>query len=748
MADIFVSYSSDDRARVEPLISRLEAAGYSVWWDNRLHGGAMFPDEIETELEQATFVVVAWTVSSVKSRWVADEADAALQAGKLIPVTFDDIKPPLGFRQVQTIDLSDWTSSAGDTAFRTLVAALSHLRDGPVAKPASTHSLQAPGTRTPFASIAVLPFVNMSSDPEQEYFSDGISEELLNLLARIREMRVIARTSSFALKGSDKQITEIGEMLGVAYVLEGSVRRAGDKVRITAQLIETGTGFHVWSEIYDRTLDDIFAVQDEISAAIVEALKDQILGGDEIVAPQSDRSANVEAFEHYLLGQQYMYKRTRDDLETARTYFERALALDPDYPPAMIGLADAHLLLSNIPGCYGTTPIGRAREVADSLLERALALEPHSSEAYGIMSLSYELGGDYDKARETAERAISINPNFSRGYTLLAQALNGSGDPAAPTISIRRQAVSLDPLSSLNLNNLAAQYLTRLNFDQAKTLLKRLEVLDPGSPFNALGQALVKVRSGHSKEALAILLDSPHTFQSSTSAHHVQNIAFSLGHGAQFEKVTTLSLALLQYAGRGMIVDARRLGNYLVKQESDSEDYETAIALSIWKNLEGQYTEALEFLEPFNEPSPDRWGRHFNPESSYIGARQSLYALRKLGRDAEAGLYLDKLRKLSQIQLSDPNGAHRDAHYNGAIAAISDGDQKRALDLLERQLARTMNEADFHLKDPNFEDLHDEPRFQALLQEVEAHFAAQKAAAEAAGLLPVSEDLLVLMLEA
>lgn len=249
LADIFVSYSSDDRARVEPLISRLEAVGYSVWWDHRLHGGSMFSEEIETELENAAFVVVAWSASSIKSRWVADEADAALQAGKLIPVRFDDVKPPLGFRQVQTIDFSDWNRNAGDAAFRTLTVALSHLRDGPAVSPGSTPSQQAPPARTPFASIAVLPFVNMSPDPDQEYFSDGISEELLNLLARVKEMRVIARTSSFALKGSDKQVTEIGEMLGVAYVLEGSVRKASDKVRITAQLIETGTGFHVWSEI-------------------------------------------------------------------------------------------------------------------------------------------------------------------------------------------------------------------------------------------------------------------------------------------------------------------------------------------------------------------------------------------------------------------------------------------------------------------------------------------------------------------
>ena len=212
-----------------------------------------------------------------------------------------------------------------------------------------------PTQKLEYESIAVLPFVNMSSDPEQEYFSDGISEELLNLLARIKELTVIARTSSFSFKGANKPISEIGTILGVAYILEGSVRKAGNRVRITAQLIETRNSSHLWSETYDRDLDDIFAIQDEISTAIVGELKGLILGGQDIKAPQTKRTSNIDAYEHYLLGQQFLNKRTRDDINRGKVHFEKALEGDPDFAPAMVGLADAHILLTN--RGYGLTPL-------------------------------------------------------------------------------------------------------------------------------------------------------------------------------------------------------------------------------------------------------------------------------------------------------------------------------------------------------------------------------------------------------
>lgn len=275
MADIFISYASEDRERVAPLVEHLQDAGFSIWWDRQLQGGTFFPEEIEDEVNKALIVLVAWSVESVKSHWVADEAELGRSAGKLIPLALDPINAPIGFRQIQTIDFSKW-SGQNDGVFKALTSAIERIRAGSAAAtpPKGQHSHLA-AFAPPSASIAVLPFVNMSADPEQDYFSDGISEELLNLFAKIKEAHVAARTSSFKFRGTDKDIREIGRALNVAHVLEGSVRKAGPQVRITAQLIQTETGYHLWSETYDRQLIDIFEIQDEISVAIVKALRPQ-----------------------------------------------------------------------------------------------------------------------------------------------------------------------------------------------------------------------------------------------------------------------------------------------------------------------------------------------------------------------------------------------------------------------------------------------------------------------------------------
>ena len=196
-------------------------------------------------------------------------------------------------------------------------------------------------------SIAVLPFVNMSADPEQEYFSDGISEELLNLLAKIPELRVISRSSAFSFKGKDIAIPAVAEQLNVAHVLEGSVRKAGKRVRITAQLIDARSDTHLWSESYDRELDDIFAVQDEIAAAISDALKMKLaLVAGEAVWPTVIKAANTDAYDAYLQGRELINRRGRENMEGAVRHLERALRLDNNFAPAHAQLAIATMLLT------------------------------------------------------------------------------------------------------------------------------------------------------------------------------------------------------------------------------------------------------------------------------------------------------------------------------------------------------------------------------------------------------------------
>jgi TolB-like protein len=261
-------------------------------------------------------------------------------------------------------------------------------------------------------SIVVLPFVNMSSDEEQEYFSDGISEELLNLLAKIRDLRVISRTSAFYFKGKDTTVAEISRELNVAYVLEGSVRKSGSLVRITAQLIEAGTDTHLWSQTYDRELSNLFAVQDEISTAIVAALRER-LGLQVETAPQTNKTVDTDAYDAYLRGRHLLTKRTKTSIEGAVREFERALGLNPDYALAHAELAIANLLLARVSGAYGDLPENESLSRALPHAERAMALDPNLAEAQAAIGFVRKRQGQFDEAIGHYRRAIEINPHLA-----------------------------------------------------------------------------------------------------------------------------------------------------------------------------------------------------------------------------------------------------------------------------------------------------------------------------------------------
>ena len=238
-------------------------------------------------------------------------------------------------------------------------------------------------------SIAVLPFANMSADKENEYFSDGLAEEILNLLAKIPGLKVIARTSAFAFRGKEQDIRKIAETLGVSNVLEGSVRRAGNRVRVTAQLINAADGSHLWSERYDRDMTDIFAIQDEISQAISEALKVRLAPRAQVV--------NIEAYQNYLKGQYYLQRFTPESLAKAKECFELALAIDPNYAPAYSGLAEYYYALAAL----SIKPMLDMAPLARSAAEKALAIDPANREAHGILAVLAAMV-DYDwKAAET-----------------------------------------------------------------------------------------------------------------------------------------------------------------------------------------------------------------------------------------------------------------------------------------------------------------------------------------------------------
>jgi len=255
-------------------------------------------------------------------------------------------------------------------------------------------------------SIAVLPFVNMSNDPEQEYFCDGISEEIINALAQLNNLRVIARTSAFSFKGKNLDVREIGKMLDVNTLLEGSVRKAGNHLRITTQLIKVADGSHLWSNRYDRVLEDVFTIQENIAENVATALRGVLTNKEKEAIRRPE--TNIEAYEYYLKGRQLFHQLV---LKEARTFFEKAVEVDPNYALAYAGLADAHSWLYEWEGAYKDD-----LEAAERNSQKALSLAPNLSESHSSRGFVLSLGKRYDEAEQEFQEAIRLNPNNFDAY--------------------------------------------------------------------------------------------------------------------------------------------------------------------------------------------------------------------------------------------------------------------------------------------------------------------------------------------
>ncbi len=329
-------------------------------------------------------------------------------------------------------------------------------------------------------SIAVLPFVNMSSDPEQEYFSDGISEELLNLLAKIPELRVISRSSSFAFKGEKTDIPTVAKKLNVAHVLEGSVRKAGNQVRITAQLIDARTDTHLWSETYDRELENIFAVQDEISAAIVGALKEH-LGLQVEIAPRVIAAANTEAYDAYLVGRAFVNARTPGWQDKAIAAFEKAIRLDENYAPPYAGLAVA--LSINNPDWNDV------RESAYRAAKTSIELDHERAEGHAALGLILMKDAELEGAERSLRRALELAPSLSFAYNLLAIVLREQGR-YEESQAVMDQGLLIDPLNPPMSVNMANRLKRLGEHERAEQLLLRLTYLPdpPGMAYTGLAR--------------------------------------------------------------------------------------------------------------------------------------------------------------------------------------------------------------------------------------------------------------------
>ena len=408
MADVFISYSRRDKARVAPLVAAIEAMGWSVWWDPEIVPGQEFDRQIDAELGIAAAVLVVWTRDSVESRWVRGEAREAAERGILVPVRLDDATLPIDVRALHTIDLDDSREGARSPqvqemlhALGALIARRRALQPGaPQADPQPSTAVAGP----PRVGICVLPFANMSGDAEQAYFSDGITEDIITELSRWRMLAVRSRAASFRYRGVAVDVRQVARELQVRFIVEGSVRRMGERVRITAQLIDAEVGNHVWAEKFDCALDEIFTVQDQVVRTIVSTLVGRVQACD---AERARRKppASLAAYECVLQGNALPWDEPEGCAKATRL-FEQAIALDPDY-----GLAHA-LLAAMRYGQWYDDPVDSdaALHEALALATRGVELDPDESTCHSILAQVYHLHRAFDLSLQHIRRAVELNP--------------------------------------------------------------------------------------------------------------------------------------------------------------------------------------------------------------------------------------------------------------------------------------------------------------------------------------------------
>jgi TolB-like protein/Tfp pilus assembly protein PilF len=533
-ATLFLSYARTDRARAELLADILTNAGYTVWWDALIEGGAQFAASIRQALETADAVIVLWSKNSVDSDWVRDEAALGRDRHRLIPLTLDGTQPPLGFRQYQSIDLSHWRGKPDApqiAAVQRAIAAASgqKLAFLPAAKPVSRRSLLAIGTgagalaiggaaifawqRGLFGSdddsglsIAVLPFRNLSGDPDQNFLSEGLTEEIRAALARNPALQVLAATSSNAASELGDDVKSITRELGVTYLLEGSVRRSGDTVRVSTDLTDGKTGFSQWSQTVNKNLTDLFAFQSEIAATVANAMSVRVATS----TPAPGGTRNVRAYESFLRGRA-LFNQAKDEASDrqALALYELAIAADPDFAMAHAARSRA---LSAIAAQYAeAAELKPLYELAIEAARRAIDLAPKMAEGHLALGFALFTGKlDVNGARPSYEKAYQLGRGNADILLLYALFCSRAGQPDQARDAIAR-ALALDPLNPRTFRAAGSiNYAARRYADALPPLDRALKLNPKMTSANALrGGSLMQL--GRLPEARAAFEAEPQT---------------------------------------------------------------------------------------------------------------------------------------------------------------------------------------------------------------------------------------------
>lgn len=543
------------------------------------------------------------------------------------------------------------------------------------------------------ASIAVLPFIDLSPTRDQEYFTDGISEELLNLLAQVQGFRVAGRTSAFSFKGRNEDLRLIGNKLGVDNVLEGSVRKQGDQIRVTAQLVKVADGYHVWSDTYDRKLDDVFAIQTDIATQVVAELRKTLL--DTVPATpavgKSLPTKSVEAYSHYLRGRHLLRPRNRAGMESGLEEFERAVELDPDFAQAHVGIANSLLLLES----YKQRSLASVEPRVSTAIERALELDPNCGEALALRALLLRAqGAPASPQLPLLERAVSLSPSDSQARNWLAQAYGSSGR-ARDEIRTYQRAYEIDPLEPVILQNYALATHRRGQRVEAERLVAELEVLLPASARLYSTRQQLAFQDGDVPNRVRWSSAAAKLDPRSAIAQFELSVAFSdlgdveraeqhVGNMLEIDPESTLGL-LLRVWYRLQAGDPAGAADWLRRAQALRPDHqEVLLATTQVHEVKGEYGRALEsLLRGFPTLGTSAPEFHWNL-SFYVGP-QAVFLFRETGDVARARVVEGAMLKWLDEYWKPLTGTERaDSLVVRVLLATAMKDRERLITNLKR----------------------------------------------------------------
>ena len=463
MSDVFISYARSTAKQAQHVAEALRGLGYGVWLDDAIPAHRAYADVIEEELKAAAAVVVVWSAEAVKSQWVQSEADHAREAGKLVQLNIDGALPPMPFDRIQCADLTGWTGDPDAPGWQRVVSSIATLTGGakPV-PPAPAPVVQALPQSQLKPSIAVVPFANLSNDPEQDYFVDGVVEEIVSALSRFKSIFVISAGDSLVSEGKALSPQDAARELGVRYVLEGSVRKAGGRVRITVHLVDASNGSEIWADRLDDTMEDVFALQDRVAARVAGVIETAMEEMDEVKATTRP-TANISSYDLYLRSLSLFRISRKAEMLAAIDLLDQAIALDPNFALAMSHSSVCHRQV--IDHGWADDP-DKVRRRGLELAERGLRLAGEDPRVIASVAIALPgLEGRLDRAVALMDRALALNPASSFVWLVSGslQLKNGQPDLAAEQLET---AMRLDPISQMNA--FARMYLASARFQQER----------------------------------------------------------------------------------------------------------------------------------------------------------------------------------------------------------------------------------------------------------------------------------------